>query len=53
MHILSKTARAVAAVFHFAAVAIENTVAKIGVWSSRRLDLQELVEADTELPVGI
>jgi len=45
-------ANAVAALLHFAAVGVEDAVIEIGVGAARRLDLQDLVAAHAEVPVG-
>ena len=46
-----ETARAVAALLHFAPVGIEDAVVKVGVRLAGRLDLKDLVAADPEMPV--
>ena len=51
MHIANEAARAVAALFHFAAVSVENAVAKISV-PLRRFDQQDLIAADAIMAVG-
>ena len=53
VYIFGEAARAIAAVFYLAAVAIENAVAKVGIRARRGLDLQKLVKPNAELPVGI
>ena len=51
VHKAGKTARAVAALLHLAAVCIENTVAKLGFGQRRRLHQQQLVETDAPVAV--
>ena len=53
VYIFGEAARAIAAVFYLAAVAIENAVAKVGIRTRRGLDLQKLVKPNAKLPVGI
>ena len=52
MHKAHKAARAVAALFDFTAIGIENTVAEIGIRPRGLFDDQNLVAADAEMPVG-
>jgi hypothetical protein len=44
--------RAIAALFHFAAVGIEDAIAKVGVVALRSFHQQDLVAADAEVAVG-
>ena len=51
-HKAHKAARAVAALFHLAAVGIENPIAEIYVGTGRRLDDQNLIAAYAEVAIG-
>ena len=50
-HEVHEAARAVAALFDLAAVAVEDAVAKVDVACARRLDDQDLVGTDAEAPI--
>jgi hypothetical protein len=52
VHVAHEAARAVSALLHFAAVGIENAVVEVRPGLARRLDLEDLVAADAEMPVG-
>jgi hypothetical protein len=51
VHKACKTARAVAALLHLAAIGIENAIAKLGNRDCRPLNQQQLVTANTKMPV--
>ncbi len=52
MHEAHETACAVAALLHLGPVGVEDAIAKVGVGTGGRLDQEDLVAADTEVPVG-
>ena len=52
MHEAHKAARAIAALADFAAIGIENPVAKIRIGARGFFDQQYLVAANAEVPVG-
>ena len=51
VHKAHKTARAIAALLHFAAVGIEYPVAKIHIGTRRFVDQQNLIAADAEMSI--
>ena len=52
VHEAHEAARAVAALFDLAAIGIEDAIAEINVRARRFLDDEDLVAADTKVPVG-